>query len=144
MLSYICGFPDLDRGFSSRADPEEVDRARTRRLAAKLFRVVRPFLAIQPRPLNAYIALDALAWAAARIIAGTEGRNALDFFALALTRNLARLENSEIVSDAHPLPPGGKASSHGRSPCRGSFECPIDEGRVAFSLPECSGFVSLC
>jgi hypothetical protein len=112
MPSYICGFPDLDRGFSSRADPEEVDR--TRRLAAKLFRVVRPFLAIHPRRLSAYIALDAVAWAAARIIAGIEGRNALDFFTLALTQNLSRLENSEIATDADPLPPVSKASCHGR------------------------------
>jgi hypothetical protein len=135
MLSYICGFPDLDRGFSSRADPEEVDRARTRRLAAKLFRVVRPFLAIQPRRLNAYIALDALAWAAARIIAGTEGRNALDFFALALTQNLAGLENSEIATDATRCRPAVRLHRTDDLRAGGSFECPIDEGRVAFSLP---------
>jgi hypothetical protein len=122
MPSYICGFPDLDRGFSSRADPEEVDCARTRRLAAKLFRVVRPFLAIHARRLNAYIALDAVAWAAARIIAGTEGRNALGFFTLALTQNLSRLENSEIATDADPLPPGSKASYHGRLACRSVAE----------------------
>jgi hypothetical protein len=118
----IGRFSDLDRGFSSRADPEEVDRARTRRLAAKLFRVVRPFLAIQPRYLNAHIALDAVAWAAARIIASAEGRNALDFFTLALTQNLARLENSEIATDAHPLPPGSKALP------TEDLECPLGEG----------------
>ena len=118
MPNYICRFSDLDRGFLSCAYPEEADRARIRRLAAKLFRVVRPFLAIQPRRLNGYNVLDAVAWAAARTIAGIEGRSALDFFTLALIQNLARLENSEITPDARRLPRGSKASSDGRSPCR--------------------------
>jgi hypothetical protein len=120
----IGRFSDLDRGFSSRADPEEVDRARTRRLAAKLFRVVRPFLAIQPRDLNAHIALDAVAWAAARIIAGAEGRNAIDFFTLALTQNLARLANSEIVSDAHPCRLAVRLHPTEDLRAGGPYECP--------------------
>jgi hypothetical protein len=93
MSSYIHRSADLDRGFSRREDPEEVHRARTRRLVAKLFRVVRPTLAAQPpRRENVYIALDAVAWAAAMILAGTEDRDALGFFTLALTQNLARFE----------------------------------------------------
>jgi hypothetical protein len=93
MSSYIHRSSDLDRGFSRREDPEEVHRARTRRLVARLFRVVRPTLATQPpRRENVYIALDAVAWAAAMILTGSEDRDALDFFTLALTQNLARFE----------------------------------------------------
>jgi len=93
MSSYVRRSSDLDQGFSRREDLEEVDHARTRRLVAKLFHVVRPTLAAQPsRRENVYIALDAVAWAAAMILAGTEDRDALDFFTLALTQTLARLE----------------------------------------------------
>jgi len=53
---------DLDRDLLQRANPEGIDRARTRRLVAKLFRIVRPTLAIQPpRRENIYVALDAVA-----------------------------------------------------------------------------------
>jgi hypothetical protein len=93
MSSPIHRFPDLDRGFSRHADAEEIDRARIRRLVAKLFRIVRPTLAIQPpRRENVYIALDAVAWVAAMILASTEDRDALDFFTLALTQNLDQRE----------------------------------------------------
>ena len=98
MPRYICRFSDLDRSFSRHADPEEVDCARTRRLAAKLFRVVRPTLAAQPRRENLYIAIDAVAWAAAMILARAEDRDAFDFFTLALTQKLALVESSEIAS----------------------------------------------
>jgi hypothetical protein len=83
--------PSLDRGFSSRTDFRQVNHDRTRRLAAKLFRVARPVLGIQPRRENAYIALDAVAWVAARILVGLEDRDACDFFDLALTKSLAQL-----------------------------------------------------
>ena len=98
MPRYICRLSDLDRSFSRHADPEEVDCARTRRLAAKLFRVVRPTLAAQPRRENLYIAIDAVAWAAAMILARAEDREAIDFFTLALTQKLALVESSEIAS----------------------------------------------
>ena len=84
---------DLDRRFPRPADLEKVDCIRTRRLAADLLNVLRPTLAIHPHRENAYIALDAVAWAAAMILAGIEDRGALDFFTLALTQNLADLEN---------------------------------------------------
>ena len=93
MSSYIRRSLDPDRDFSWREDLEEVDHARTRRLAAKLFRVVRPALAAAPRRRgNVYVALAAVAWAAAMTLAGSEERNALDFFTLAPMQNLARVE----------------------------------------------------
>jgi hypothetical protein len=95
------GSPDLDQIFPSHADPAAVDRARTRRLAARLFHVVRSTLALQPRREDVYIALDAVAWTTARILAGTEDRDALDFFALALTQNLADLDTPNAL---HALP----------------------------------------
>jgi hypothetical protein len=54
-----AGSPNLHRGFSGCMDFGEVDRRRTRRLAAKLFRIARPVLGIEPRYKNAYVALDA-------------------------------------------------------------------------------------
>jgi hypothetical protein len=84
---------DLDRGSSRPADLEQVDCIRTRRLAADLFNVLRPTLAIHPHRENAYIALDAVAWTAAIILADIEDRDALDFFTVALTQNLADLGN---------------------------------------------------
>ena len=95
------GSPDLDQIFPSHADPEAVDRAHIRRLAARLFHVVRPTLAHEPRRENVYIALEAVAWTAARILAGTEDRDALDFFALALTQDLADLDTPNAL---HALP----------------------------------------
>ena len=72
---------DFDRGFSRHADPEEIDRARTKRLVAKLFRIVRPTLAFQPpRHENVYIALDAVAWTVAMILARTEETEARSIF----------------------------------------------------------------
>ena len=120
MLSKIVRFPCLDQSPSRHADPEEIDRARTRRLVAKLFRIVRPTLAIRPpRRENICIALDAVAWATAMILTNTEDRNALDFFTLALIRNLNRLEVRK--SDGHaaevtgPVQPG---ASLGPRPAR--------------------------
>jgi hypothetical protein len=83
---------DLDRRFSWPADLEKVDCC-TRRLAADLLDVLRSTLALHPHRENAYVALDAVAWTAAIILIGTEDRDALDFFTLALTQNLADLEN---------------------------------------------------
>jgi hypothetical protein len=108
-------FPDLDRDFSPCADPEEIVRARTRRLTAKLFRIVRPTLAIHPRRANVYIALDAVAWAAAMILASTEDRDALDFFTLALTQNLDRLEAGNSDGHAADAVPA-QASRHNGNP----------------------------
>ena len=71
-----------------RAERAEIDPVRTRRLAAKLYRAVRTTLALQPRRENTYIALDALAWVAAKVLDSLEDRNAMDFFALALTQCL--------------------------------------------------------
>jgi hypothetical protein len=87
---------DLDRRFSWLL--EKVD-CRTRRLATDLLNVLRPTLAIQPHRENAYVALDAVAWTAAIILVGTEDRDALDFFTLALTQSLADLENPDPTSD---------------------------------------------
>jgi hypothetical protein len=77
---------NLDRRFSWPADLEKVD-IRTRRLATDLLNVLRPTLAIQPQRKNAYLALNAVAWTAAIILVGTEDRDLLDFFTLALTQN---------------------------------------------------------
>jgi hypothetical protein len=49
---------------------------------------VRTTLALQPRRENTYIALDALAWVVAKVLDSLEDRNAMDFFALALTQCL--------------------------------------------------------
>jgi hypothetical protein len=106
--------PSLDRGFSSCTDFSEVDNDRIRRLAAKLFRVVRPVLGIEPRRDNAYIALDAVAWVAARILVGIEDRDGCDFFALALMQNLAQLEASETATDVDPTPVGSKCYGSSR------------------------------
>lgn len=104
----IQRLPDFDRGFSRHADPEEIDRARTRRLVAKLFRIVRPTLAFQPRR-HENTALDAVARTAALILARTEDRDALDFFILALTQNLNRVEARDSDGSAgkvsSPVPP---------------------------------------
>lgn len=100
--------PNLDRHFSASMGFGEVDCGRIRRLAAKLFRVARPVLGIEPRYKNAYIALDAVAWVAARLLAGIEDRDAYDFFALALSQNLAQLEASETAAGFHSSPIGGK------------------------------------
>jgi hypothetical protein len=86
-------FPDPDGGISRHADPEEIDRARTWRLVATLFRMVRLTLAVQPSGCeNIYIPLDAVASVAAIVLVKTEDRDAFDFFTLALTQNLDRLE----------------------------------------------------
>ena len=71
-----------------RAERAEIDPVRTRRLAAKLYRALGPTLVLQPRRENTYIALDALAWVAAKVLDSLEDRNAMDFFALALTQCL--------------------------------------------------------
>ena len=94
---------DLDRRLSWPADLEKVD-IRTRRLAADLLNVLRPTLAIQPHRENAYVALDAVAWTAAIILVGAEDRDALDFFTLALTQNLADLEDPDPPQTI-PTPP---------------------------------------
>ena len=92
MPSSIRRFPDLNQSISHK-DPEEIDCMRTRRLAAKLFRIVRPILAPRPpRHENIYIALDAVAWTAAMILARTDDRDTLGFFTLALRQNLDRVE----------------------------------------------------
>ena len=67
---------------------EKVDCIRSQRLAADLLNALRSTLGIPPCRENAYVALDALAWTAAIILIGTEDRDALDFFILALTQNL--------------------------------------------------------
>jgi len=69
-------------------DRTQVDCVRTRRLAVNLYRAVRTTLALQPRRENTYIALDALAWVAAKVLNSIEDRNAMDFFTLALTQCL--------------------------------------------------------
>lgn len=107
MLNYRV--PNLDRGFSISMGFKGVHCGRTRRLAAKLFRVARPVLGIQ----NAYIALDAVAWVAARILAGIEDHGAYDFFYLALMQNLTELEASETATDVDSSPVGSKC--HGSS-----------------------------
>jgi hypothetical protein len=66
----------------------QLDCARSRRLAANLYRSVRPTLALQPRRENTYIALEALARVAAKVLDSLEDRNAMDFFTLALTQCL--------------------------------------------------------
>jgi hypothetical protein len=106
--------PNLHRGFSACMDFGEVDCGRTRRLAAKLFRIARPVLGIEPRYKNAYIALDAVAWVAARLLAGIKDRDAYDFFALALSQNLAQLEASETAGDFHSSPIGGECDGTSR------------------------------
>ena len=83
---------DLNRSFSWPADLERVD-CHTRRLAANLLDILRPTLATLSHRENVYVALDAMAWTAAIILVGTEDRGALDFFTLALTQNLADLED---------------------------------------------------
>ena len=69
-------------------DRAQLDCIRTRRLAANLYRAVRTTLALQPHRENTYIALDALAWVAAKILDSLKDRNAMDFFTLALTQCL--------------------------------------------------------
>ena len=69
-------------------DHAQLDCVRTRRLAAKLYRALGPTLVLQPRRENTYIALDALAEVTAKVLDGLEDRNAMDFFALALTQCL--------------------------------------------------------
>jgi len=71
-----------------RVDRAQLDGVPTRRLAANLYRAVRPTLALQPRRENTYIALDALAWVAAKVLDSLGDRNAMDFFTLALTQCL--------------------------------------------------------
>jgi|SRR6516165_6189443 len=72
---------------------EKVDSIRSKRLAADFLNALRPTLGILPCRENAYVALDALAWTAAEILIGAEDRDALDFFILALTQNLADTGN---------------------------------------------------
>lgn len=70
-------------------DRAQLDCVRMRRLAANLYRAVRPTLARQPRRReNTYIALDALARVAAKVLDSLEDQNAMDFFTLALTQCL--------------------------------------------------------
>jgi hypothetical protein len=83
---------DLDRRFPWLADLKKCD-CHTKRLAADLLDVLRPTLASHPHRENAYVALDAVALTAAIILVGIEDHDALDFFTLALTQNLADLEN---------------------------------------------------
>jgi len=73
---------------------EKVDCIRSQRLAADLLNALRSTLGIPPCRENAYVALDALAWTAAIILIGTEDRDALDFFILALTQNLVDIGNT--------------------------------------------------
>jgi len=72
---------------------EKVDSIRSQRLAADFLNALRPTLGILPCRENAYVALDALAWTAAIVLIGTVDRDALDFFTLALTQNLADIGN---------------------------------------------------
>ena len=106
---------DLDRRFSWPADLKKVD-CRTRRLATDLLNVLRPTLAIQPHREKAYVALDAVAWTAAIILVGTEDRDALDFFTLALTQSLADLENPD-PPQAIPTPPAAPEESEKDERC---------------------------
>ena len=105
---------DLDRRFSWPADLEKVD-IRARRLAADLLNVLRPTLAIQPYRENSYVALDAVAWTAAIILVGTEDRDALDFFTLALTQNLADLEDPDPPQTV-PTPPASPEAAEKDDP----------------------------
>ena len=74
----------------------QLDCVRTRRLAANLYRGVRPTLARQPRRENTYIALEALAWAVANVLDSLEDRNAMDFFTLALTQCLEDCQKNTL------------------------------------------------
>ena len=119
MPRHIHDFPNLDDGPRQCIDPAELDCVRTRRLAAKLYRTVRPTLVLQPpRRENLYIALDALAWATAMIFSGTEDRDALDFFALALKQNLARMEEREAAANVDPSPSGQQTGRANAPVCR--------------------------
>lgn len=71
----------------------EVDRGRVERLAEQILRVLRPELARPPlHPDNVWVALNALAYATATILAGAangnEGLRAWIFFDRAVTENL--------------------------------------------------------
>jgi hypothetical protein len=111
---------DLDPRFSWPADLEKVD-CRTRRLATDLLNVLRPTLAIQPHRKNAYVALDAVAWTAAIILVATEDRDALDFFTLALTQNLADLENPDPPQTI-PTPPAAPEVSEKDERCSDPYK----------------------
>jgi len=99
-----------------RVEHDRPELVRTRRLAADLLYVLRPTLAIQPHRENAYVALDAVAWTAAIILVGTEDRDALDYFILALTQNLADLENPNPPQTI-PTPPAAPEVSEKDERC---------------------------
>jgi hypothetical protein len=68
--------------------PEEVDRTRVEALAKDLFAAVRPTLATQPLSSdNVFVALNALAFVVATIIAGADQR-AFEFFRAAVLDNI--------------------------------------------------------
>jgi hypothetical protein len=101
---------DVHRRFSWPANLEKVD-CRTKSLAADLLEVLRPTLAIHPHRENAYVALDAVAWTAAIILVGTEDRDALEFFTLALMQNLADSLGEPGPPQTIPMPPAAAEAS---------------------------------
>jgi hypothetical protein len=70
----------------------EVDRTRVEPLATELFRAVRPTLATAPfNRDNVFVALNALAFVTATVIAGADQR-AQDFFIKALLDNVSSVK----------------------------------------------------
>jgi hypothetical protein len=68
--------------------PDEIDRTRVEALAKDLFAAVRPTLATQPLSSdNVFVALNALAFVVATIIAGAD-RRAFEFFNEAVIDNM--------------------------------------------------------
>jgi hypothetical protein len=71
--------------------PDALDRRRAEALTARILAAIHPELAASPHADNVYVALNALAGAAAVILAGTgKDARALAFFDCALVRNLGR------------------------------------------------------
>jgi hypothetical protein len=69
---------------------EEIDRTRVEALATDLFVAVRPILATPPASReNVLIVLNAIAFVAATVIAGTDADpEVVDFFATAVADNI--------------------------------------------------------
>lgn len=82
--------------------PDEIDRARVEELAARLLEQLRPELArFPPSRENVWVALNALAGAAATVLSATD-RDARRFFDQAVRDNIA-----ELRREAAGLPPIG-------------------------------------
>jgi hypothetical protein len=83
--------PTEATGFS----PERVER-----VAKQLLYSVNAVLEQPPRPDNVFVALNALAYAAAAVIAGTGDQLAQEFFNRALAQNIVELAHFPGGSDA--------------------------------------------